>query len=519
MLNKIIIRTNYSSQVGLGHFYRMIRFLKPISKKFDLILLIDEKKNLPKLDINCKILEIYGKKNKFKSEIDDAIKINKLIEGNNVKFIIVDDYRIGKKWEKFFYKKYKLIIFDDLNNKKHLCDFIVDSKHVGEETQNRYNNLLPNNCIKLLGPRYAVINDQLNQKKKTKNNLLLYFGGGGNLSHYFNFFKNIVEENKTKKNLSKINITLVIGPVAEGYSKFLKYNKHKNVKILQNNYNLKTTLENTSMFLGVSSSIIYDLNYLKIPSCIFSTDDNQDNSMDNLEDMGNYFSIDHDDIKHNYKKLSKLVFILFENYRRISKLTNSCKIKIDNKGHKRIWAIIINKKKITELNKNKIKLVKNGYYKIKDSLINKYLFFRNQNINRKMSINRNKIKNLDHYIWWFTTKRKSFYFIKNFKLMLIFSQEIINIINKKFWYGAWFKCQNEIKISDIIEGLNMQIIKTKKINSLKWFAIIKKNNSSVYYANKLIGFLEDKLYINKISKYLKVYFKIKKISNYHFLIK
>ena len=273
------------------------------------------------------------------------------------------------------------------------------------------------------------------------------------------------------------------------------------------------------MFIGVSSSIIYDLNYLKIPSCIFSTDYNQDNSMDNLEDMGNYFLIKHDDIKHNYKKLSKLVFILFENYQRISKLTNSSKIKIDNKGNKRIWNIIIKNKKITKLNKNKTKIVKNGFYKIKDSLINKYLFFRNQKVNRKMSINSNIIENLDHYIWWFTTKRKSFYFIKKFKLKLIFSQETINIKNKKFWYGAWFKCQNEIKISDVIEGLIMQIKKTKKFSSLKWFAIIKKDNPSVYYANKLIGFIEDKLYIEKISKYLKIYFNIRKISNYHFLIK
>ena len=65
----------------------------------------------------------------------------------------------------------------------------------------------------------------------------------------------------------------------------------------------------------------------------------------------------------------------------------------------------------------------------------------------------------------------------------------------------------------------MQIKKTKKFSSLKWFAIIKKDNPSVYYANKLIGFIEDKLYIEKISKYLKIYFNIRKISNYHFLIK
>ena len=47
---------------------------------------------------------------------------------------------------------------------------------------------------------------------------------------------------------------------------------------------------------------------------------------------------------------------------------------------------------------------------VDDININKYLYFKNLQINRKYSSNKKKIKKLDHYLWWFQKQkfRKSF---------------------------------------------------------------------------------------------------------------
>jgi len=181
MKKVIAVRVNYNQLVGLGHLYRMLRFVKPLSQKYRIIFFIDKKEDLIEKNFNYEFIEVYKGNNKFKSEIDDIKKIKKLIKNIKINYFIIDDYRIGIKWEKFFYRKQKIIIFDDLNNRKHLCDFIIDSKHVGEDTKKRYQNLVPKNCQKLLGPTYSIINNDLEKKKKSKKNLLLYFGGGGDI--------------------------------------------------------------------------------------------------------------------------------------------------------------------------------------------------------------------------------------------------------------------------------------------------------------------------------------------------
>ena len=39
--------------------------------------------------------------------------------------------------------------------------------------------------------------------------------------------------------------------------------------------------------------------------------------------------------------------------------------------------------------------------KIDDRIVNKYLFYKNLEINRIYSSNKKKINKIDHYLWWF----------------------------------------------------------------------------------------------------------------------
>ena len=52
--------------------------------------------------------------------------------------------------------------------------------------------------------------------------------------------------------------------------------------------------------------------------------------------------------------------------------------------------------------------------KINDNHIMNYLRSRNENFNRSKMVNSNKIKFINHFIWWFTNKR--FFIIKSIKL-------------------------------------------------------------------------------------------------------
>ena len=148
-------------------------------------------------------------------------------------------------------------------------------------------------------------------------------------------------------------------------------------------------MQNTDLYIGVSSSIIYELSYLNILSVIFPTIKNQKNNILDLQDLGFNFLINNKDLVLNPKKTVKFLMLLIKNKKRFKNENN--KIKIDKKGSKRIVNYILGNLKFRilklesntkDLNlnykKNKLKInLKDGMYKVKDSQINNYLLSKN----------------------------------------------------------------------------------------------------------------------------------------------
>ena len=90
----------------------------------------------------------------------------KILKKNKIQKLIVDNYKIDSKWEKKV-KKYikKLIVIDDLANRNHYCDIIIDQNYV-KNYKTRYDKITNKDCIKLLGPKFCI-NNQI------KKNLIL----------------------------------------------------------------------------------------------------------------------------------------------------------------------------------------------------------------------------------------------------------------------------------------------------------------------------------------------------------
>lgn len=514
-MQTILFRTNLNKIIGLGHIQRCLKLAQELKKYYKIIFVIDKKTKISDKIIKFETIELY-KKTHFINQIYDANLLKKKIENKNIKFIIIDDYRLNYNWENIFYNNYRLIVFDDMNEKKHKCHFIIDARWNAENTKRRYKFLVPKNCIKLLGPEYAIINKRLNKNSKKKN-FLLYFGGSGDLSKYNDLILQLCNANEALNN--EIMIDLVIGPMAYNFKDILNLQKRFNfLNIIRNQFDLSIYLNRCKFAFSTSSSIIYELNYLNIPSCLFSTSENQKNEIANLEDLGFYLNINLKDFLNSNKK--KLLFKTFlENFNRINKLSKNKRIIIDKQGVKRIISLLNNEDRKEYNYKAKIKFIpKKKYTKIKDTFINKYLGYRNKYINRKKSLNRSLIKTHEHYIWWFKKTNiieKYLYFFKK-NISIFYHQEIkINDIN--FWYGGWMTCDAKPNFFEIINFLKFQLKISLSKKKLPWLAIIKKNNKFVYLINKKIKF--NNIHNEELIIKIKKYFKISKSVNYHFLIK
>ena len=337
-MKEIIIRTNFNKKIGLGHFYRCLYLQKLLTKKKFIVTFIIDNNLITDLTKNLNVINIGN--NKF-NYLNDAKNVHEIIKNKNVSLIIIDDYRIDYKWENFFKKKgFKIAVLDDLANRKHSCNFIIDSGWNGLNGNNlRYKKLIEKKTIKLFGPKYKIINPKLKKRKINKSNILIYFGGG----NYFLKYKKLIFyliSKLDKLQMKSININLVISDLFKFEKKF--NNKNIKVKIINNSYNLTNIINNTSLYIGANSSIVNELAYLNTPRILISLNKNQDTNINYYEELGNYFYISYKK-KLNKKIFSDLIITVIKNFKRIKKLHKIKNINLDKNGTARIVKILTRK--------------------------------------------------------------------------------------------------------------------------------------------------------------------------------
>lgn len=188
----IIFRVDGSLEIGTGHVMRCLTLANEFKKKGhdvrfisrktmgDMIELVESKGFIVHpLPLIKKNLWGYIEKN-WQEDANTTINI---LVNKRVKLLIVDHYSIDAKWENTL-KPYveKIMVIDDLANRKHSCDILLDQNYFVDK-QTRYLSLIPSHCLQLLGPDYALIRDEfidyINLKRSIRDlkRLLLFMGG------------------------------------------------------------------------------------------------------------------------------------------------------------------------------------------------------------------------------------------------------------------------------------------------------------------------------------------------------
>jgi len=181
----ILIRTDASINIGTGHVMRCLTLADELRQKGVDISFIchEEPGNL------ISYIEDRGYKvHQMPGEIDietDRRLTKEILSKYEIKpdWLIIDHYDIDISWE-YPLRKYakKLMVIDDLANREHACDLLLDQNYSNNE--DRYNGLVPGNCIQLLGPEYAILRPQfqkarecLRKKDGGVNRILVFMGG------------------------------------------------------------------------------------------------------------------------------------------------------------------------------------------------------------------------------------------------------------------------------------------------------------------------------------------------------
>ena len=90
-------------------------------------------------------------------EQDAAALIEILAAKGRADWLIVDHYGVEANWERRLRPWCdRLMVIDDLANRPHECDLLLD-QNLAEHLESRYHQYVGDDCVKLLGSRYALL--------------------------------------------------------------------------------------------------------------------------------------------------------------------------------------------------------------------------------------------------------------------------------------------------------------------------------------------------------------------------
>lgn len=210
-MSSILIRCDASVSIGSGHVIRCRTLARELQRRGaevrflcrrqpgDLIRLLEQEFAVLALPEQALAAwdgldgrDLYSSLLGCTQEQDAAQCLGVLAEAgiSSASWLVVDHYGLDAHWEAPLIEGLskcdespKLLVIDDLADRPHNADLLLDQNFFGEATHQRYQDLVPPQCLQLLGPHYALLGLEYAQlhhlvpPRSEIRRLLVFFGG------------------------------------------------------------------------------------------------------------------------------------------------------------------------------------------------------------------------------------------------------------------------------------------------------------------------------------------------------
>lgn len=212
------------------------------------------------------------------SQEADAAETVAILKEIQPDWLIVDHYAIDETWEQVVrpYVK-RIMVIDDLADRKHDCDLLLDQNYVRGERQ-RYADLVSPACTVLAGPHYALLRKDFAEARKNLKNR------DGSVHRVFVFFGGVDPDNMTGKALealsapefSHVHVDIVIGaanPHRETISQGVKQRSLTTLHVQVEN--IAELMAQADLALCAGGTTTWERFCLGLPSLVVTIADNQ----------------------------------------------------------------------------------------------------------------------------------------------------------------------------------------------------------------------------------------------------
>lgn len=193
-------------------------------------------------------------------------------------WLIVDHYGLDIEWEQRLRPHiHKLMVIDDLANRHHQCDVLLDQNYSIKGEQ-RYADLMPGACKLLVGPHYALLRPEYaayRRTLRTRNGqlkrVLVFFGGSDPQN-----MTGLALEALSQAELSHLEVDVVVGansPYREIVEK--QAAARPQTTIHGNLPHLADLMVQADLAMGAGGATTWERMCLGLPAIVVSIADNQ----------------------------------------------------------------------------------------------------------------------------------------------------------------------------------------------------------------------------------------------------
>ena len=287
-LNTIFIRVDSGTKVGYGHFVRCMALANILQKNFKVNFISRSLagnliSNLQKSGFGVFRFHSNSEKINVKNDAQKTISLIKKY-GSQKSMLIIDNYELHKNWETHVKPfVHKLITIDDLPNRSHNCDLLID-QNLYPTVSGLYKGLIPSKCIKLIGPKFSMIRKEFRMLKKHAKlrtfpikKILVSFGG----TDIDN--QTLIVLNSIKKMNLKINVDVVVGK-ANACKKDLKNFCKKDERFIYHEQidNIADLMLSADLSIGSGGGTTWERCILGLPAIVSTYSDAERNVADSL---------------------------------------------------------------------------------------------------------------------------------------------------------------------------------------------------------------------------------------------
>jgi len=212
------------------------------------------------------------------SQEEDARQTIEALHGEMQDWLVVDHYGLDAEWERRLRPcANRLMVIDDLANRPHDCDVLLDQNYSLEGEQ-RHAGLVPDTCKLLVGPRYALLRPEYAMHRDTSkagngvvSKVLVYFGGPDP-----NNMTGMALEALSCAELEHLTVAIVVG--VNGLHKEAiceQARQRPRTELYTSRPHLADLMSESDLAIGAGGATTWERMCLGLPPILVSISDNQ----------------------------------------------------------------------------------------------------------------------------------------------------------------------------------------------------------------------------------------------------